>query len=47
MPLTDGSGYRLDHDVPINGEWSDLTTQFEFLNWPNGYAMVLQDLHVL
>src|SRR5690349_9014608 len=23
-------GYRLDHEVPLNGEWSDLTAQFEF-----------------
>lgn len=43
----DGRGYALDHDVPLDGEWSDLTAQFEFLRRPNGYAVVLQDLHVL
>ncbi len=31
VALADGRGYRLDHDVPLNGQWSDLTAQFEFL----------------
>ena len=43
----DGRGFALDHDVPLDGEWSDLTAQFEFLHRPDGYAVVLQDLHVL
>ncbi len=43
----DGRGYSLDHDMPLNGEWSDLTAQFEFLRRPEGYAVVLQDVHVL
>jgi hypothetical protein len=47
MELTDGSGCRVDHDVPLNGEWSDLTAQFEFVKRPGGYAVVLHDLHVL
>ena len=45
--LADQSGYRLDHDVPLNGQWSDLTAQFEFLRRPGGFAVVLHDLHVL
>jgi len=47
VPLADGSGYQLDHDVPLNGEWSDLTARFGFLKRPAGYAVALQDLHVL
>lgn len=43
----DGSGFWLDHDVPLNGEWSDLTAQFEFQKQPEGLAVVLIDLHVL
>ena len=45
--LGDGGGYRADHDVPLNGSWSDLTAQFEFLRRPGGLAVVLHDLHVL
>lgn len=45
--LDDGSGYRVDYDVPLNGSWSDLTAQFEFLRRPGGLAIVLHDLHVL
>ena len=46
-PLDGGSGYAFDHDVPLNGEWSDLTAQFEFHLRLQGYAVVLHDLHVL
>lgn len=31
VEFDDGSGYSLDHDVPLDGEWTDLTAQFEFL----------------
>lgn len=34
-------------DVPLNGEWSDLTAQFEFGSVPGGTAVSLYDLHVL
>ena len=43
----DGSGYSVEYDVPLNGEWSDLTAQFELLVRPGGLAVVLHDLHVL
>lgn len=43
----DGSGYWVDHDVPLNGAWSDLTAQFEFKRHGTGYAVVLHDIHVL
>jgi hypothetical protein len=43
----DAGGFWLDHDVPLNGAFSDLTAQFEFHPRSSGYAAVLHDLHVL
>ena len=43
----DGRGYWLDHDVPLNGAFSDLTAQFEFHGEGDRVAVALQDLHVL
>lgn len=43
----DGSGYFFDYPVPLNGHWSDLTAQFQFYERPNGFAVVLDTLHVL
>jgi hypothetical protein len=40
-------GYAFDYDVPLNGEWSDLTAQFEFDKQSNGYSVVLHDLHIM
>jgi hypothetical protein len=34
-------------DLPLNGEWSDLTAQFEFAPVGAGVAVSLYDLHVL
>jgi hypothetical protein len=45
--LTDGSGYSYYCTVPLDGAWSDLTAQFEFLRRADGYAAILHDLHVL
>jgi hypothetical protein len=45
--FTDGTGFAFDCSVPISGQWSDLTAQFEFLRRPYGFAVILQDLHVL
>jgi hypothetical protein len=47
VELGDGGGYSADHDVPLNGRWSELSAQFEFLRRPSGLAVVLHDLHVL
>jgi len=47
VTLMDEGRYALDHDVPLNGEWSDLTARFFFLRRPDGYAVVLHDMHVL
>ncbi len=48
VAFSDHSGYCLDYDLPLNGEWSDITAQFEFLKREhNRYAVILHDLHVL
>jgi hypothetical protein len=39
--------YWLDYEVPLNGRFSDLTAQFEFLPRADGFAAVLHDLHVM
>jgi hypothetical protein len=46
--FADGSGCWLEYDVPLNGEYSDLTAQFEF-SWrtPGTLAVRLHDLHVM
>ena len=47
IELEGGRGYAFDYALPLNGEWSDLTAQFEFYKWSDGSAVVLNDLHVL
>ena len=43
----DGSGYWAEHNVPISGEFSDLTAQFRF-RWSNERLVVsLDDLRVI
>lgn len=46
ISLDDG-GYWIDHDMPLNGEWSDLTAQFRFDRVGDRFAVSLQELHVL
>jgi hypothetical protein len=43
----DVGGFWLDHEVPLNGIFSDLTAQFEFHPRASGFAAILHDLHVL
>jgi hypothetical protein len=47
VEFADGSGYSVEHDVPLNGTYSDLTLQVEFRWRGQALAMVLHDLHVL
>jgi len=47
IELEGGRGYAFDYALPLNGEWSDLSAQFEFYKRSDGYAVVLNDLHVL
>jgi len=46
--FADGSGFWLNYDVPLNGEFSDLTAQFEF-HWRTARTLAarLHDLHVM
>jgi len=47
LKFDDGSGYSVEHDVPLNGKWSDLTAQFEFIGTMLVFDIILHDLHVL
>lgn len=35
------------YDLPINGEWSDLTAIFDIIKAQDGIALSLYDIHVL
>jgi hypothetical protein len=43
----DGSGFAVDHDLPLDGKCSDFTAQFDFRKSGGGYRIVLDDIHVL
>jgi hypothetical protein len=45
--FNDGKGFYLDCSFPLNGSWSDLSAQFEFLEANGYYSVSLQDVHVL
>ncbi len=47
VEFDDGRGYSFEHDLPLGGEWSYPTAEFQFLRCPSGYAVVLHDIHVL
>jgi hypothetical protein len=47
IKFSDGSGYAIDYDLPLNGEWSDIAVQFHFLKREHGFAVILHDIHVL
>ncbi len=47
LKLDDGSGYSVEHVVPLNGEWSDLIAQFEFIGEFPKFEVILHDLHVM
>jgi hypothetical protein len=39
--------YEFECDVPLNGEWSDLTSGWQFIDNGDFYAVRLEWLHVL
>ena len=45
--LNDGSGYWAEYNVPLNGEFSDLTAQFRFRRARGRLLVSLHDLHIL
>jgi hypothetical protein len=47
VAFADGSGYSVEHQVPLNGSYSDLTVQTEFRWRGRDLAFILHDLHVL
>ncbi len=44
--LSNGVWAEVRHDLPLNGEWSDLTATFHVLPAISGFAVVLQEIHV-
>jgi hypothetical protein len=46
-PYNDNSGFAVDYNLPVNGEWSDLTAQFSFKKNKSLFAVYLEDVHVL
>jgi hypothetical protein len=45
--LREGLSVQLEHPVPLNGEWSDLTACFQFVDQGDSYAVRLEWLNVL
>jgi len=43
----DDGGYNLEFDIPLNGEISDLTAEFEFNRKNSKFEVVLHDIHVM
>jgi hypothetical protein len=37
----------VSYDLPLNGEWSDLTARFRVVPAPNGAELILEEIHVL
>jgi len=35
------------HDLPLNGEWSDVTATFDILDTAEGLVLALDDIHVM
>lgn len=35
------------YDLPLNGEWSDVTASFDILETPEGLTLALDDVHVM
>jgi len=43
----DDGGYNLEFDIPLNGEISELTAEFEFNRKNSKFEVVLHDIHVM
>jgi hypothetical protein len=43
----DGERTWICFDLPLNGEWSDLTATFDVVRRNDGLSLVLDDVHVL
>ena len=45
--VTPGAIAEIIHDLPLDGSWSDLTATFRLEEREFGFAVVLQEIHVL
>jgi hypothetical protein len=45
-PTQGAVGYAR-YDLPLNGEWSDVTASFDILETPEGLTLALDDVHVM
>jgi hypothetical protein len=49
-PLGYGSGASVGHaryDLPLNGQWSDVTASFDIVDTAEGLALALDDVHAM
>jgi hypothetical protein len=49
-PVGCGWGASVGHahyDLPLSGEWSDVTATFDILDTPEGLVLALEDVHVM
>ncbi|MCM2333539.1 MAG: hypothetical protein NDI82_06290 [Anaeromyxobacteraceae bacterium] len=46
-PPDSTGAFEVEYDMPLDGEWSDLTAQFTFRPHSEGYLGGLYDIHVL
>jgi len=46
-PYNDGSGFAVDHDLPLNGKLSDFTAQFDIRRTGEQLTVILSDIHIL
>jgi hypothetical protein len=47
QPAPDGRVGWAQFNLPLNGEWSDVTATFDLLETAGGLCLALDDLHVL
>jgi hypothetical protein len=38
---------HVNFDLPLEGQWSDLTALFDLTRRPDGVRLILDDVHVL
>jgi hypothetical protein len=46
-PTRDDRWGSARYDLPLNGEWSDVTATFDILDGPFGPVLALDDVHVM
>lgn len=46
-PVDDGTFVTVEHAVPLDGVWSDLTAIFDLFPIPEGWSLALYDMRVM